>query len=338
MKAKEITLFHQPRIVSGMRPTGKLHIGHVWGALNNWKKLQSENKDCFYFVADYHALTSNYQHTSDLPRNISDMVLDWLAVGIDPEQSNLYLQSFVPEVAELFLLFSMITPVGWLERNPTFKEMRQEQTDQDLSNLGFLGYPVLQTADICVVKGSHVPVGLDQVPHLELSREIVRRLNATYGEHFPEPQALLTPSPKINGTDGRKMSKSFNNAIFLSDSALEIETKIKGMMTDPKRIKRQDPGNPKHCNLYPLHELYSSTQTQDEVQAGCVSAKIGCVDCKKMLLPSLTAALLPLSERRTKLASKSDNVHQILVEGSKKVQKIARETLGELKEKMHLHD
>lgn len=323
-------------IVSGMRPTGKLHIGHYHGALVNWIELQ-KTKKCFFLVADWHALTSDYENTENLTANTREMVADWLAAGVDPSKSTIFLQSAVKEHAELFLILSMFTPLGWLERNPTYKEQQQEIKDKDISNLGFLGYPVMQTADVLAYKATEVPVGKDQVPHLELSREITRRFNhLTKSELFPEPKALLTPTSKIQGTDGRKMSKSYGNAIFLADDDKTIETKIRGMVTDPKRVKRQDPGDPNNCNLYPLHEVYSSKTTLEEVRKGCTTAGIGCVDCKKLLLPSLTQGISEIRKRREDWISKPKKLDEILKDGSQRAQAIAAKTLEEVKQTLHV--
>ncbi|MEZ4704221.1 MAG: tryptophan--tRNA ligase [Bdellovibrionota bacterium] len=275
-------------IVSGMRPTGSLHIGHYFGALKNWIDLQHHNQ-CYFTVVDWHALTSEFEDTRNIPAHTREMVADWLASGLDPNLCTIFLQSGVDAQSVLYLILGMFTPIGWLERNPTYKEQKEQIQHRDLSNLGFFAYPVLQTADILLYKGEKVPVGVDQVPHIELSREIARRFNRIAGEIFPEPEALLTPSPKISGTDGRKMSKSYGNAISLGEPSQELEKKVKAMVTDPNRIRRSDPGDPKQCNLFPLHELLSSKETQEEVIQGCTTAGIGCVDCKKMLLPSLEA-------------------------------------------------
>ncbi len=331
---KNSTSGPKKRIVSGMRPTGALHIGHQWGALKNWVDLQNQGHECFYFIADYHALTSNYENPKEIAPSIKEMLRDWIACGLDPHKSVLFLQSHISQVPQLFLLFSMITPLGWLERNPTYKEQRQEIKDKDLSNLGFLSYPVLQTADISLYKGSCVPVGQDQVAHLELSREIVRRFNTLYGQTFPEPQALLTPSPKINGLDARKMSKSYNNAIFLNDSKLEVEKKIQSMVTDPKRQRRSDPGNPDDCNLFPLHLLYSSDQTILQVKDGCTSAQMGCVECKKRLIEPLNDSLFVIQEKRKTL--NDSRLDEILVMGCQKASDVAAKTIIEVKEKMGL--
>jgi tryptophanyl-tRNA synthetase len=323
-------------VVSGMRPTGKLHIGHYFGALVNWVELQKK-KECFFLVADWHALTSDYEHTEKLSENTREMVADWLASGVDPSKSTLLLQSKVKEHAELFLVLSMFTPLGWLERNPTFKEQKHEIKDKDISNLGFFGYPVMQTADILIYKGTEVPVGKDQVPHLEMSREIARRFNHLVHKNlFPEPKPLLTPTSKIQGTDGRKMSKSYGNAIFFDDDNKTIESKIKGMVTDPKRIKRQDPGDPKACNLFPLHEVYSSKTLIKQVVDGCTTAGIGCVDCKKLLLPSLMEKVGEIRTQRESWIAKPKMIDEILVEGSKRAQNIAAQTLNEVKDALHV--
>jgi tryptophanyl-tRNA synthetase len=323
-------------IVSGMRPTGKLHIGHFFGALTNWIELQ-KNNNCYFIVADWHALTSDYQNTDKFTDNTREMVADWLASGIDPVKSTIFLQSKVPQHAELFLVLSMFTPLGWLERNPTYKEQRDEILDKDLSNLGFFGYPVMQAADVLVYKGTQVPVGKDQVPHIEIMREIARRFNHLVGKPvLTEPQPLLTKTPKIVGTDGRKMSKSYGNAIFLSDTPQEIETKIRAMVTDPKRVKRQDPGNPEDCSLFTLHEIYSSKSTIEQVKEGCTTAKIGCVDCKKLLLPTLNEHVAGIREKRESWISKPAQIDQILMDGSNKAGKVAHETMAQVKDALHI--
>jgi len=324
------------RIISGMRPTGKLHLGHLVGALDNWTRLQNEGNECFFFVADLHALTSDFDKTDMLPENIEEMVIDWLAAGVDPKKCTIFVQSHVKEQAELFLLFGMITSMGWLERNPTYKDLKQENKEKDLSNLGFFSYPVMQAADIALLKGEGVPVGLDQVPHLELTREIVRRFNGLYGQIFPEPKALLTSFPKINGTDGRKMSKSYGNAILLSDTAAEVTTKIKGMLTDPKRALRKDPGDPDTCNLFPLHAIYSPESTVADVREGCTTARIGCVDCKKMLLPNLEVSLEQIRAKREHFSKNRGDVKDILSAGATRAQTIAAETLRQVRKAMHL--
>ncbi len=319
------------RVLSGMRPSGRLHLGHLHGALQNWKELQ-EVYDCFYFVADWHALTSEYADPSSIRESAFDMVVDWLASGIDPEKATIFVQSQIIEHAELHLLLSMITPLGWLERCPTYKEQLVEMKGKDLHTFGFLGYPVLQTADIIMYRADWVPVGVDQVPHLELAREIVRRFHNFYGEGiFPEPQPKLTEFPKIPGTDGRKMSKSYGNAIFLSDSEEETEKKILTMMTDPARVRRTDPGDPEKCPVFALHRVYTPAGERDELSKGCTTAGIGCVDCKRVLIGHLNASLQPLRRRRIELASDPDRVQRLLREGTARAREEARRTMAEVR-------
>jgi tryptophanyl-tRNA synthetase len=314
-----------------MRPSGRLHLGHLHGALQNWKELQ-EVYDCFYFVADWHALTSEYADPSSIRESAFDMVVDWLASGIDPEKATIFVQSQIIEHAELHLLLSMITPLGWLERCPTYKEQLVEMKGKDLHTFGFLGYPVLQTADIIMYRADWVPVGVDQVPHLELAREIVRRFHNFYGEGiFPEPQPKLTEFPKIPGTDGRKMSKSYGNAIFLSDSEEETEKKILTMMTDPARVRRTDPGDPEKCPVFALHRVYTPAGERDELSKGCTTAGIGCVDCKRVLIGHLNASLQPLRRRRIELASDPDRVQRLLREGTARAREEARRTMAEVR-------
>ena len=321
------------RVVSGMRPTGKLHLGHYYGALKNWVFLQ-DTYDCFYFVADWHALTTEYAHPQIIKESIHDMVIDWLALGIHVPKSTIFIQSSLPEHAELHLMLSMITPLSWLERNPTYKEQEQELKDKDTHTHGFLGYPVLQAADILIYKAHKVPVGIDQVPHLELTREIGRRFNFLYQEIFPLPDALLTETPKILGIDGRKMSKSYNNAIFLSDPPDVVKEKVSEMFTDPARKRRTDPGNPDICNVFTLHKLYSPQENIALVNRDCRTAKIGCVDCKKMLAPYLIEFLAPIQERREYYVEHREAIDEILAEGHKKAQAIARLNLKEAREAM----
>src|SRR5512136_1889764 len=269
------------RIVSGMRPTGKLHLGHFQGVLANWLDLQ-QHYDCFFFVADWHSLTTEYANTAGIRESISDMVLDWLAFGLDPSKSTIFCQSAVHQHAELNLILSMITPVSWLERNPTYKEMQDNLAAKDLSTFGFLGYPVLMAADIILYRATKVPDGHDQLPHLEITREITRRFNYLYGEVFPEPTALLTESPKVLGLDGRKMSKSYGNAVFLSESADETLKKVLSMVTDTQRARRSDPGEPDRCVAYSLNNMYLPEEKKAEICVACRGAQIGCVDCKKI--------------------------------------------------------
>ena len=320
------------RILSGMRPTGKLHLGHLHGALGNWIELQESGKyDCFYFVADWHAFTSEYNSTEEIKDNIISMVIDWLSVGLDPKKSTLFVQSAIKEHAELFLLLSMITPLAWLERNPTYKEMKAELANKDLSTFGFLGYPVLQAADIIMYKAYGVPVGVDQLPHIELTREIARRFNFLYKEIFPIPEPLLTSVPKLLGIDGRKMSKSYDNSIYISDRGKELQQKISSMFTDPQRIKKTDPGNPEICNVFTFHGLYSKDETLKEVDAGCRKASIGCTDCKKMLARRIAEAMQPIHERMDYYVNHLDEINSIIEEGNKKAAKIARQTMDEVR-------
>ncbi|MBM3803430.1 MAG: tryptophan--tRNA ligase [Acidimicrobiia bacterium] len=323
------------RVLSGMRPTGKLHLGHVVGALNNWVNLQNEYQ-CFHFIADWHALTSDYADTSRIRENRREMMVDWLAAGLDPKKSVMFVQSAVPEHAELHLLLSMITPLGWLERVPTYKEQRENITDKDLGNYGFLGYPVLQAADILMYKGDYVPVGEDQVPHVELTREICRRFNSYYGQVFPEPQALLTPVPRLPGLDGRKMSKSYGNDISLSDTPEEISKKIKTMMTDPARKRRNDPGNPEVCPVFEYHKVYSSAETIQTVDRECRVAGIGCIDCKKWMGERLIENLSPLLQRRQEYARRTVEIEDIIADGNRRATAVARQTMGEVREAVKL--
>jgi tryptophanyl-tRNA synthetase len=316
-----------------MRPTGKLHLGHLYGALQNWINLQKEY-DCFYFVADWHALTTEYANSKIIKESYRDMVVDWLAAGLDPKQSTLFIQSAVPEHAELFLMLSMITPLSWLERNPTYKEQQEELKEKDIHTHGFLGYPVLQAADIIMYKAAKVPVGVDQVPHLELTREIARRFNYLYREVFPEPEAVLTEMPKILGLDRRKMSKSYDNAIFLSDPPEVLKKKVPQMFTDPNRLRKKDPGNPDICNVFTFHKLYSSAGDTDRVNRECRTAEIGCVDCKKLLLPCLIDFLRPIQEKRQYYLDHCEEIDDILDEGNTHAREIARRTLAEAKEAM----
>ena len=323
----------KPRVLSGMRPTGKLHLGHLVGALDNWVKLQ-DKYDCYFFVADWHALTSDYADTSRVKTNIIEMAFDWLAAGLDPEKSVIFTQSHVPQHAELFLLLSMITPLGWLERVPTYKEQRENIKDKDLGNYGFLGYPVLQTADIIIYRAAFVPVGEDQVAHIEISREIARRFNSFYGDVFPEPQALLTPTPKLPGTDGRKMSKSYGNAILLSDPEAEIRQKLKTMVTDPARVRRTDPGNPEVCPVFSLHKIYSPPDTIADVVKGCTTAGIGCIQCKGWVADNLITQIKPLQERRAKYEQNPKLVWDMLEAGSERAQKVAEATMTDVRQAM----
>ncbi len=318
------------RILSGMRPTGPLHLGNLHGALANWRSMQDEY-ECFFFIADWHALTSDYDETDPIRGNITEIFIDWLSVGLSPDKCTLFVQSHIKEHAELFLLLSMITPLPWLERNPTYKEQIAQLQNKDLSTFGFLGYPVLQASDIIMYKANGVPVGLDQAPHVELTREIARRFNYFYGDIFPIPQTILTETPKILGIDRRKMSKSYNNAIFLSDPAEEMRRKASEMITDPQRARRTDPGNPDICNVFSFHRLYSDKETVDQVGVECRKARIGCVDCKQMMAESLIGALEPIREKRAYYEANPDVVQAIIEEGDLRAQAVARETMEEVR-------
>jgi len=324
------------RVLSGMRPTGRLHLGHLFGALDNWRNLQEEY-DCFFFVADWHALTTDYADPSQIKACTIEVVLDWLAAGLDPRKATFFVQSRLPEHAELHLLFSMFTPLAWLERVPTYKEQREQITDKDLGTYGFLGYPLLQAADILIYKAHYVPVGVDQVPHIELTREVARRFNFLYKPVLVEPEALLTDFPKIPGTDGRKMSKSYDNAIFLSDTPVETTAKIKPMITDPARKRRTDPGNPEVCPVYDLHRVFTpKAERESTIVPGCTTARIGCLDCKEVLLRHMLPVLTPISERRAELVRDPATVLDILEDGTARARKVASETLGEAKAAMQI--
>jgi tryptophanyl-tRNA synthetase len=323
------------RVLSGMQPSGLLHLGNLMGALNNWRKLQDQY-ECFYFIADWHALTTNYADTSKIRTYVREMVIDWLAAGLDPEKSVLFQQSLVPEHAVLHVLLSMSTPLPWLERVPTYKEKMEQIQDKDMHTYGFLGYPVLQAADILIYKAHFVPVGIDQLPHLELTREICRRFNQFYGEVFPEPQPLMTEYPKLPGTDGRKMSKSYNNCFYLADSPEEITKKVMQMVTDPARVRRQDPGNPDVCPLFALDKIFAPKEWCGYVDVECRRAGIGCVDDKKELLKHLLAYLKPLQERRKELSARPEKIIEIIREGSRRARTVAAQTLAEATEAMKL--
>ena len=323
------------RIVSGMRPTGKLHLGHFHGVLANWQELQ-HNYDCFFFVADWHSLTTEYASTEGIRDSIQEMVLDWLAFGIDPEKSTIFRQGHVPQHAELNLLLGMITPVSWLERNPTYKEMQENLQTKDLSTFGFLGYPVLMAADIIIYKAGKVPVGHDQLPHLEITREIARRFNHLYTPVFPEPEALLTETPKVLGLDGRKMSKSYGNAIFLSESADETRKKVMSMVTDTQRVRRSDPGEPDQCVAFSLNGMHLPPEKREEVMAACRTAQIGCVECKRLQAECLVEALAPFRARREELVARPGLVNEILAAGARKAAIEAEKTLQEVATAMGL--
>jgi len=317
-------------VLSGMRPTGPLHLGNYAGALRNWIKLQDEY-ECYYTIVTWHALSSEYQNSRQIIENSFEVAIDWLSIGLDPEKSTLFIQSEVKEHAELHLLLSMITPLPWVERVPTFKEIQREMADRDLNTYGFLGYPVLQTADILIYKAEVVPVGEDQAPHLELAREICRRFNRYFGEVFPEPQMLLTETPRIAGTDGRKMSKSFNNAIYLKDPPEVIRQKIATMMTDTRRKRRTDPGEPEDCPVFTLHRAFVSEEKRDPLASACRVAGIGCLECKEVLIESLIELLTPYREKRKFYESHPQEVWQILQAGADRAREKARKTMEEVR-------
>ena len=340
------------RILRGMRPTGPLHIGHLVGALDNWVKLQDEY-ECFFMVADWHALMSEYAHPKDLKENLISNVIDWLTLGISPRKSTLFIQSHVKEHLELYIIFSFITPLGWLERCPTYKEQLREAANRDLSTYGFLGYPVLQAADILLYKAGAVPVGEDQLPHLELTREIGRRFNSLYPVRkgistdakfsngvykkgiFPEPVALLTKTPRIQGLDGRKMSKSYNNFIAISEEPKNIRLKVQGMFTDPERVKLSDPGHPQTCNVHSYYAVFAP-EREKEIASFCRQSKIGCTDCKKELAEILVKFLEPIQKKRNELLKNKKQIFNILEQGSKQAGCLASKTISEVKGLLNL--
>ncbi|MFC1704247.1 tryptophan--tRNA ligase [Candidatus Omnitrophota bacterium] len=317
------------RILSGMRPTGKLHIGHLVGALNNWVKLQDEY-ECFFVVVDWHALMSEYTNAKAIYENGVDNAIDWISCGIDYKKSAVFVQSDVQEHLELNMILSCITPLGWLKRCPTYKEQLKEIKDRDLETYAFLGYPVLQAADILLYRATTVPVGEDQLPHLELTREIARRFNHLYKAKLPEPQALLAQMPRLLGLDGRKMSKSYHNTIDLSESHVNIKKKVQGMFTDPKRIRRNDPGHPDKCNVHSYYAVFAPGK-EKEVTENCRNAKIGCTECKQMLAEELIKVLKPIQEKRKELSQERDTIKEILRDGAERARTVARATVQEVK-------
>jgi tryptophanyl-tRNA synthetase len=321
------------RVLSGMRPSGRLHLGNYLGALANWVKLQ-DDYDCFYFSADWHVLTDRTD-VADVPANTIEMAADWLGAGLDPERATLFIQSLVPEHAELHLLFSMVTPVAWLERVPTYKE-RIEQQGITSPSYGLLGYPLLQSADILMYKAKWVPVGIDQVPHIELTREVARRFNAAWGPVFPEPDAKLTEIPKVPGTDGRKMSKSYGNDIELADPPDVIRAKIRPMVTDPARKRRSDPGNPDICPVFDLHKIFTPPADRGFCATNCRTAGFGCLDCKDILLKHMLPPLEKIRARRQSFAEKPDTIKQVLFEGSRRARAIAQKTMTEVRDAVKL--
>ena len=328
-------------IVSGMRPTGRLHLGHLHGALRNWVRLQGERR-CFFFVADWHALTTDPEHTAAIKTNSLDMVADWLAAGLDRQQAVIFRQSDIKEHAELHLLLSMITPTPWLVRNPTVKEQARDlgllTSDDDSEvtklNYGLLGYPVLQAADVLIYKATGVPVGVDQAPHIELMREIARRFNNYYGAVLPEPEALLTEVAKVPGLDGRKMSKSYNNAVFLTDTPADIDAKLSRMMTDPRRVRRTDAGEPNDCPAFNLHRIYSAPDEIEWVTQGCRTAGIGCLECKKVMIKHVVNDLAPIRERRLELERRPHEVTAVLERGNEQAHAVAAATMREVRDAM----
>jgi len=327
------------RILSGMRPTGKLHLGHYKGVLENWLHLQDEHQ-CFFFAADWHALTTDYANPSIVKDTIWDMLIDWLAVGVDPEKSTVFIQSEVPEHAELHLLFSFMTPLSWLERVPTYKDQIQQLREKDLGTYGFLGYPLLQAADILIYRADGVPVGEDQVPHVELTREVARRFNHLYRKGipplFPEPQSLLMPAAKLPGLDGRKMSKSYNNAIELGETWKVTEKKIKTMPTDPARVRRNDPGTPEKCPVWDFHKIYSSDEERAWVREGCTTAGIGCIECKMCMLKHLEEELQPIRDRRADIASRPDDLRDIVRAGNERARLEAGRTMEKVRKTLKM--
>ena len=324
-------------IVSGMRATGNLHLGNFEGALKNWIRLQNSGEyECFYFVADWHALTSDYADLTGVKQNTIDMVSDWLAAGLDPEKSTIFVQSMIPEHAELHLVLSAITPLGWLQRNPTYKEQRENITEKDIGNYAFLGYPVLQAADIIMYKANYVPVGKDQAAHVELTREIARRFNNFYGDVFPEPQALHTEVLTLPGTDGRKMSKSYGNAIYIVEPEAVIREKVRQMITDRTRIRRSDPGHPESCDVCQMHRVFLPSADADRIDNDCRTSAIGCVDRKRFLADTIIERYGETARRSAELRSRPEEVKAILIEGSRRAREIAAATMAEVRSAIHM--
>ncbi len=324
------------RVVSGMRPTGRLHLGHLVGALQNWTALQ-EQFDCFYFVADWHALTSEFASTDQIVSNALDNVADWIGAGVDPERSTVFVQSLVPEHAELYLLFQMVTPIPWLERVPTYKEQIEQLSEKDLSNLGFLGYPLLQTADVVMYNADFVPVGEDQVPHLELSREVVRRFHQLYGALFVEPQPLLTPTPRLPGLDNRKMSKSYNNTIDLADDAATITKKVRQMYTDPKRVRADIPGTVEGNPVFVYHDAFNTNRDEiEDLKARYRAGAVGDVEVKTKLAAAINRVLEPIRERRHAALARPGDLREILFEGSRRARTLAQETMARVRDAVKL--
>lgn len=319
-----------------MRPTGKLHVGHLVGALQNWVALQARY-DCFYCVVDWHALTTHYADTSEIVTNGLDNAADWIGAGLDPEQSTFFIQSLVPEHAELYLLFQMVTPISWLERVPTYKEQMEQLTDRDLSSIGFLGYPLLQAADIVVYNAHWVPVGEDQVPHIELTREVVRRFNKFYPAGLVEPQSLLTPTPRLPGLDNRKMSKSYNNTIDLSDDAKTVQNKVRQMYTDPKRVRADIPGTVEGNPVFMYHDAFNPNAAEvDDLKVRYREGKVGDVEVKTKLAAVINTMLDPIRERRAQALARPGYIKDVLLDGSKKARAVAQETMERVREAVKL--
>lgn len=316
-------------VLSGARPTGAIHLGNYFGALHNWVNLQ-DKYDCHFFIADWHALTTGYADTESLREHTVSLMADFIACGLDPDKSVIFLQSQVPEHAELFLLFSMNIPLSWLERCPTYKDQLNQLKEKDITTYGFLGYPCLQAADILMYLADYVPVGEDQLPHLELTREIARRFNHLYGKTFPEPQPLLTEAKVLPGTDGRKMSKSYDNTIAFADTPEEVRKKVMNMVTDPARIRKTDPGHPEVCSVYSFHKVFSEAE-YEEIGRACRAGEIGCVQCKKKLAEKLAEFHTPIHEKRTKLLEDPANLEELINKGSAKAREIAVETMKQVR-------
>ncbi|MGI8905589.1 MAG: tryptophan--tRNA ligase [Candidatus Sumerlaeaceae bacterium] len=335
------------RILSGMRSTGRLHVGHYLGALKNWVRLQDEGNECFFMVADWHALTSDYADPGKLRENMKESVLGWLGAGLDPERCTIFVQSLVKEHAELALLLGMFTPTPWLERNPSYKDQIMQLANKDLETYGFLGYPVLQAADILIYRAHAVPIGEDQLPHLELTREIARRVNFFHGGPiesgtnrplnpiFPEPEPILSHVPKLSGLDGRKMSKSYDNGIYLNDTEADVATKVKSMITDTTRVRRSDPGHPENCTVCHYQTIFNPDKAP-ELHEGCRTATLGCVDCKRELASAMNNMLSPMRERRAAFESKPKQVVEILAHGTNKARAEAQKTMQVLRQRLNL--
>jgi tryptophanyl-tRNA synthetase len=336
----------QRTLLSGARPTGRLHLGHLLGTLRNWVKLQDSYR-CFYFAADWHALTTKFEETEGIAASTRDMIADWLAVGLDPQRSVIFRQSAILEHAELFLIFAMITPTPWLLRNPTVKEQARElglvDSDDDAEmtkiNFGHLGYPVLQAADILIYKAAAVPVGADQVPHVEFTRELARRFNHMFRAVFPEPAALLSEAPKIAGLDGRKMSKSYGNAVYITEPLPDVDAKLSRMMTDPRRVRRTDPGDPADCPAYQsFHKIYCTPDELAFIDKGCKTAAIGCLECKKIMIRHVLDELRPIQQRRREIDAQPALVSDVIEDGNRRARAVAGETMKEVRDAISLGD